>query len=50
MLDKLAFDVTDFAKKHPGGALAFKDKIGRDIAPFLNDQKGYRSGDNIMSH
>ena len=37
MLDKLVLDVTDFAKQHPGGARPFKDKLGRDIGPFLND-------------
>jgi cytochrome b involved in lipid metabolism len=41
IIDNYRFDVTDYAKDHPGGINIFKKYNGKDVTKYFNEVKGH---------
>lgn len=41
IIDNYKFDVTDYAKIHPGGIDIFKKYNGKDVTKYFNEVKGH---------
>lgn len=41
IIDNYKFDVTDYAKNHPGGINILKKYNGKDVTKYFNEVKGH---------